>query len=317
MSTRAILKGLATYLPSRPRASEPAGTISARYCYAVWLRHLVMAHRSGLPTNPDVVVELGPGDSLGLGLAALLTGASRYHACDIVQHTDVSRNLRVLDELVRMLRSRVPVPDESEFPEVLPFLGKGAAYRFPHEVLPDERLETTLAEPRVEAIRGALERLGEPVGGILMSYVAHQYDSSALEARSVDMVVSQAVMEHVDDPLGTYTTTATWLKPDGFASHVIDFRSHGTADTWDGHWAYSDAMWKVVRGRRKFVISNRVTLSAHLDMLRRTGFEVLACAPTPYTPGVPRGSLAPRFAGLPDQDLRTGTAFIQVVPRKQ
>jgi hypothetical protein len=64
--TRRLLMGLATYLPGGPRLAvkSTGGTVSARYCYLVWLRHLVLAERSGLSTNPTVVAELGPGDSL-------------------------------------------------------------------------------------------------------------------------------------------------------------------------------------------------------------------------------------------------------------
>ena len=54
--------------------------------------HLVMAHRSGLSTQPEVVAELGPGDSLGIGMAALLTGAEVYYAFDVVEYASNQRN---------------------------------------------------------------------------------------------------------------------------------------------------------------------------------------------------------------------------------
>lgn len=42
---------------------------SARYCYAVWLRHFVIANKDGiLLSPPKVVVELGPGDSIGIAI---------------------------------------------------------------------------------------------------------------------------------------------------------------------------------------------------------------------------------------------------------
>jgi hypothetical protein len=43
---------------------------------------------------------------------------------------------------------------------------------------------------------------------------------------SLDLVFSQAVLEHVDDPEETYKTMVAWLKPSGYASHVIDFSAH-------------------------------------------------------------------------------------------
>ena len=70
--------GMATWLPGRANlwVGATGGTVSARYCYGVWLRHMKMAREAGLDTNPRVVAELGPGDSLGIGLAALLAGAA-------------------------------------------------------------------------------------------------------------------------------------------------------------------------------------------------------------------------------------------------
>ena len=65
----------------QPRAGT-GGTNHARYCYAVWLRHLVALAEVGLPTDPDVVVELGPGDTVGVGIMALLSGAREYVALD-------------------------------------------------------------------------------------------------------------------------------------------------------------------------------------------------------------------------------------------
>ena len=55
-------------------------TPSARYCYAVWLRHLIHVRRCGLRGIPETVAELGPGGSIGCGLAALLSGCARYYA---------------------------------------------------------------------------------------------------------------------------------------------------------------------------------------------------------------------------------------------
>jgi hypothetical protein len=90
---RSLVIGAATYVPGLRRLTgrTTGGTVSARYCYSVWLRHLCMLHRHGLPTQFETVVELGPGDSLGVGLAALLTGAERYIALDALRYDDIRR----------------------------------------------------------------------------------------------------------------------------------------------------------------------------------------------------------------------------------
>jgi len=56
--------------------------------YSLWLRHVVTAYQNGAfhTGPPSVVVELGPGKSLGTGLAALLSGAEKFCAFDVVQY---------------------------------------------------------------------------------------------------------------------------------------------------------------------------------------------------------------------------------------
>src|SRR6476659_3956824 len=99
---RPVVKGLATWIPGARRlfAHGTGGSNNPRYCYSVWLRHLAMARQSGLNTEPLTVAELGPGDSLGLGLCAVLSGSNRFFALDVVTHAQLERNLAMLDALV-------------------------------------------------------------------------------------------------------------------------------------------------------------------------------------------------------------------------
>ena len=131
---RPVLGGLASYVPgiNRLRTVPTGGTDSARYCYSVWLRHLVLAAEHGAAARPRIVAELGPGDSVGIGLCALLTGAERYLGLDVVRYASLERNQRILDELVGLLRARTPIPDAVEFPVVKPYLDD---YRFPAHLL--------------------------------------------------------------------------------------------------------------------------------------------------------------------------------------
>ena len=75
---------------------------------------------------------------------------------------------------------------------------------------------------------------------------------------------------------GALTEPCThWLKPSGYISNQVDFKCHGTAPEWNGHWRYSDWMWRLVRGRRAYLL-NRAPISAHLALLKEEGFEI-AC----------------------------------------
>src|SRR5438552_5002216 len=119
-----LLYGIATFVPGVNAVfGRGAGaTSSARYCYSVWLRHLVTAVANGLKAPPRVVAELGPGNSLGIGLAALLSGAERYHAFDVVPHAQVKCSLAVLDVLIALFQNRADIPGPDEFPQVHPLL---------------------------------------------------------------------------------------------------------------------------------------------------------------------------------------------------
>ena len=155
---RSLVIGAATYIPGLRNFTgrRTGGTVSARYCYSVWLRHLCMLHCHGLPTTFETVVELGPGDSLGTGLAALLSGTERYAALDAVRYADSACNLQILEELVALFRNREPIPDQVEFPLVQPPL---SSYAFP-AFLTAARLEAALDPGRLELIRAAVASPG-------------------------------------------------------------------------------------------------------------------------------------------------------------
>lgn len=307
LSPIVLAKGAATYIPGvlRFACGRSYGSDSPRYCYSVWLRHLETLADCGIDTNFDTVAELGPGDSLGIGLAAILTGASRYYAFDAVPHARTSSNLEALDALVGLFARSEPLPGTNEFPEVSPAV---TSLEFPHALL-DERVKRGTSPERVAAVRSAIA--GED-GAIAIRYAAPWHDSALVQSESVDLAFSQAVLEHVDDVDGTYRALYRWLKPGGIMSHAIDFKCHGLTRDWFGHWTVPAWQWKLVRGRRPYLI-NRLPASAHVERMRSAGFEILRQAPL-YGEPAPRASLAAEFRGLTDDDLRTSALF--VVARK-
>lgn len=92
-------------------------------------------------------------------------------------------------------------------------------------------------------------------------------------------------------------------------SHSIDFSSHGTARTWDGHWTFSDVEWRLIRGRRRYLI-NRAPYSAHRALLERNGLEIVYEQRTRQPTTLDPQKLANRFADLDDDDLATRNVFL-------
>ncbi len=279
------------------------GTVSAEYCYSVYLRHLVMAARHGMATDPLTVVELGPGDSLGIGLMALLTGAEQYYALDAVRHASTKINLVIFDELVKLLTDRAPIPSGGDYAEILPELDD---YTFPAQILSEARLTQSLEVDRLNLFRQAL------AGDLTTSsirYIAPMGRMHEIPAESVDLILSQAVMEHVDQLEESYTECFRCLKPGGFMSHQIDLRCHDTASEWNGHWQYSNLTWRLMRGSRPWFI-NRQPCSTHIDLVKQTGFSLRAQITQRGNCGISRKQLANKFHKLSESDLLTAGIFI-------
>jgi hypothetical protein len=128
------------------------------------------------------------------------------------------------------------------------------------------------------------------------------------------MVYSQAVLEHVDDLVTTYGALAEWLAPGGVASHQVGFVSHGITPEWNGHWTISDPVWKLIRGRRPYLL-NREPASTHVNLLRESGLEIVKEERVHKPSDIQRSQLAPRFRYFTDDDLTTKAVFLQAIKR--
>jgi len=314
MKIRPLVGGIATLVPGVGHLlgllrRNGGGTDSARYCYSVWLRRLVMAKRYGLDPYPKVVAELGPGDSLGVGLAALISGCDKYFAFDVVEYASAERNIKIFDELVKLFKNKDPIPGDDEFPEVKPRL---ETYDFPVDILDDDRLQRVLEKSRLARIKDSIS--DSNMKNLFVQYKVPWYGYIILEKESVDMIYSQAVLEHVDDLRGTYRSMYSWLKQSGYVSHQIDFRCHGTADEWNGHWAHSDFMWKLIRGKRPYLI-NRAPHAAHISILIEEGFKIVCDKKNTSESRFTLSQLAPQFRSISDDDLIISGAFIQGVKK--
>lgn len=285
------------------------GTNEARYCYSVWLRHLTSVAANGLDPDPKSVAELGPGDSIGIGIASVLTGAERYFAFDVVAHANTARNLEIFDHLVELFGARAAIPDASEYPRVGPTL---ADYRFPDKLLSVERMRAALDPRRLARIRESIQHTDS--ADSMMQYRAPWSTQGAVQRNALDMVFSQAVLEHVDGLPDVYRAMYAWLKPGGCMSHQIDFKCHESAREWNGHWTYSDLMWKLVRGKDVWLI-NRLPYSVHLTLMKSSGFEIVSEQLVTRESRIRRSQLAPKFRLIPERDLSTADAYVLAIKR--
>lgn len=276
---------------------------SAAYCYSVWLRHLRLLHaHAGMERVPRDVAELGPGPSLGTMLAAMVSGAERGIALDVTAHADSSdRNHRVLADIAALYRQRAPIPDASAgVGEIRPALDD---YGFPLDAL-----QATAAAWDDPAREVALHAMLD-AGGPALRYAAPWRAADVLQPASLDLIFSQAVMEHVDDLAGTYAACRDWLRPGGLMSHQIDFRCHGTARHWNGHYTLSDGVWRYMASARPYLL-NRQPPSVHRDLVRAAGFRIVHEAPVHAPSDITTRDLAPKFRHLQADDLTTSGLYL-------
>ena len=236
---RLIIRGFLGYIPGLldflKERKERTGTISARYCYSVWLRHLVLLEQNGMKTIPKTIAEIGPGASLGIGLSAMLSGVDSYFAFDIIRHTNSEINLKMLEDLILLFKQRSNIPDDLEFPKLYP---KISSYEFPKQILSEDILRESLGDDRIAKIK---EQLLNPLEsnltkGIQISYRVPWYDLQIIQPESIDLIISQAVLEHVIELEAAFKIMNLWLKKGGYISHEIDYKAHETHNIWNGHW---------------------------------------------------------------------------------
>jgi len=305
-----IVKGSLTYIPGVTRwftRKDTGGTNSAQYCYGVWLKHLTMLWESGMHSIPTTLAELGPGDSMGIGLAAMLSGVDKYYALDVVKYSNIDFNIKIFNELVMLFQGRAARPEKG-WPDCDQYLDENL---FPGHILTEGILGISLSEERISRIRSAIMEPESSNNGISVKYIAPWSDERVIDKDTVDVILSHAVLEHVVDLNSAYGALYAWLKTGGMMSNHIDFSSHGLSEKWNGFRAYPEWVWKLVVGKRPFLM-NRQPYSVHVNLMERNNFKII-CNLKHYRreDGIQRSQLSSYWKNISDDDLTISSAFIQ------
>jgi len=299
---KGLIKAVFPFLGST-KPQSTGGTSDSLYCYSTWLRHLILANNGGMIGIPAEVAELGPGDSLGTGIAALLSGSKKYYALDVYKYWDEAYNLRIFDELVLLFRNRTAVAGPETFPKLTPHLD---SYAFPSYLLTDEIMSQSLAENRLTEIRAEIAK--PALSNNYIHYFIPWNDPAVIKNDSLDFVYSQSVLQYIDMTT-TYSAMQGWLKKGGCMAHVVDMSSLGITKTWNGHWTFSQLEWDLYSYGKKITIK-RATLSDHLKYAQQYGFEVLKVIPYTKPNTLIKEQLADEFKQLNVSDLETEIAYI-------
>lgn len=137
-----------------------------------------------------------------------------------------------------------------------------------------------------------------------------------LPAESVDLIYSQAVLEHVrkQEFLDTQRELARILRPQGVCSHRVDLRDHIGGGL--NNLRFSERVWESEFFARSGFYTNRIGFPAMLELFRQAGFELeLGDVERWSELPIERRSLAPEFRGLPTDALDVSS--FEVLLRRQ
>jgi 2-polyprenyl-3-methyl-5-hydroxy-6-metoxy-1,4-benzoquinol methylase len=214
------------------------------------------------------ILEIGPGWSLANGLLAVAGGAESYVAAD-------PHPVTTFDSwFYRGLRAMTV---EQGDPAV--------AARF------DAVVDVSAARARFDEERVRLL----PVDAAELP----------LEDASLDVVVSNSVLEHVHRPAEVARETARVLSPGGWAVHQIDLRDHRDFDAPWEFLCYDRADWEQLLAEYSFEYTNRLRLGDWDALFREAGLDVEARRIDKQAPVTPelRARLHADYARRSDEDL--------------
>jgi SAM-dependent methyltransferase len=268
----------------RPDRINPLSRMSAAAERVAW------AESIGVDVKGSTVLEVGTGHMVDLPIGMWLCGAARVITVDL--------NPYLSRELISEARSFVRRnPDQV----VQLFVGR-------QNRLFDERLGVLIGNTIPD------DKLLDAMNIDYMSPA--DAANLPLEAHSVDLHVSNTVLEHIpQDVLSSILTEARRiLRPGGLLIHKIDPSDHFAHDdaaiTRINFLRFTDLEWKGLAGNR-FMYHNRLRAPDYLQLFEENGVQILKDERViDERSKVALGSGFPvdaRFRGVADDDLATTT----------
>src|SRR4029077_4841255 len=102
-----------------------------------------------------------------------------------------------------------------------------------------------------------------------IEYLVRPSGLSGLSGQA-DLVISRAVLEHVDDLAATFADMASALRPGGIAVHQVDLKSHGLHQRNPLDFlSWPPALWRLMYSHKG--VPNRWRVTHYRELLRKTG----------------------------------------------
>src|SRR5690606_13050796 len=208
------------------------------------------------------------------------------------------------DELKDYFLSSMDIPHGKGFESVSPMLND---YSYPSDII---KYDTEYFNLRHKIIKESLLNNSEE---IIIKYIVPWTSTNTSGIGNLDLIFSQAVMEHIEDIAFAYKEMYKYLKKGGIISHQIDFKTHEMTKDWNGHWFISEPVWKFLLRGRKYPI-NRLPLSSHVNMIKNVGFEIKSIIPVHRkNPFYNNSKTKVPSVSFTEEDFITSGALIQAI----
>ena len=238
-------------------ASETALTADVEYAYKIVRNYLEIFEKLGVTPLGKHILELGPGKNFG---STLILGC---------------------------LGARVAVSDlylsawDSEYhPEF---------YRRLLEALPENFPEADPAPLRQIVEKGAYPQ------NVLRTYKRMAENLSGIDSKSYDAVISNAVLEHVEDPQTAAREMLRVTRPGGFGIHQVDFRDHRDFSKPLEYLLLSRTEFSRIFAYAQGSCGNRWRQSDFINVFNEAGFAIELCEPNVFATDEYLADLMPRL----------------------
>ena len=169
-----------------------------------------------------------------------------------------------------------------------------------------------LCLPSLETCSNLIELLAS----LKSSYLTEGLSAlKAIPNQSVDLIFSQAVLEHVRRKEFTETIREIRriLKPDGVSTHVIDLKDHLQSSL--NNLRFNEKFWESPFVSNSGFYTNRLRFNDLVEIFAASGFQVEVISKSEWK-NVPlkRQALAGKFRDLPDGFLKISDVIVRLRP---
>jgi SAM-dependent methyltransferase len=237
--------------------SETALDADVEYANKIVQAYLEIFERIGVSPVGKDILELGPGKNFGSTLIFGCLGA-RVAVSDLyLSSWDAEYHPLFYRRLLEALPANFPKADRAPLRQIV--------------------------------------ELGAYPERVLRTYRRKAENLSGIDSKSYDVVISNAVLEHVEDPRSAAREMMRVTRPGGFGIHQIDFRDHR-----DFSKPLEYLLWSRTEFTRHFAYAhgscgNRWRQSDFINVFNEAGFAIDLCEPNVFATDEYLADLIPRL----------------------